>query len=551
MAERRTVTRGRTLKSGRIVFNDGRSAIDCAVRNLSGGGACLEVASMIGIPDTFTLTIDGDGVPRACTRKWTAGLRIGVAFAASDRRMDEAAEPSDESRSSTMLFSKSPAVESSARSDGVRAELLQLRAALDEVSFGVVLLDHELRAQFINKAFRRMWKLPDEKADSKPAYVALLYHGRDTRAYEIPTSDVNAYVAERVAFVKSGNQKVVDLRLSNGEVLRFQCAVLPAGGRMLSYTTVTDIVRKSDELESLRAALDSVIDGVVVLDADLNVRHMNKVVRDLWQIDDATARRLNYADLMKAALQHGLVPARTESDEVRIARHLSAIRADDTQPSDFQIAGRTMRMRRAALAKGGHILTYDDISDLVQRADQLHSMANTDELTGLPNRRSFMTLAKSEWDRFQRYHRPLSLLMVDIDHFKAINDSFGHDVGDDALAHVAAQCRDSRRGSDAVARIGGEEFAILMPETTAEQALIVGERLRVSIAETPCKSRGHEFTVTVSIGVAQGTAGMAGAHVLMKRADEALYRAKSLGRNRIEVATAVPAVEEAERLAAE
>jgi diguanylate cyclase (GGDEF)-like protein len=548
MAERRTVTRGRTLKSGRIVFNDGRSAIDCAVRNLSGGGACLEVASMIGIPDTFTLTIDGDGVPRACTRKWTAGLRIGVAFAAVDRHADDAAEPANESRSSTMFFSKAATADGNARDDGVRAELLQLRAALDEVSFGVVLLDHELRAQFINKAFRKMWNLPDEKADSKPAYVALLYHGRDTRAYEIPTSDVNAYVAERVAFVKAGNPNAVDLRLSNGEVLRFQCAVLPAGGRMLSYTTVTDIVRKSDELESLRAALDRVMDGVVVLDADLNVRHMNKVVRDLWQIDDATARRLNYADLMRAALQHGLVPAKAERDEMRIARHLSAIRADDVQPSDLQIAGRTMRMRCAPLANGGHILTYDDISDLVQRADQLHSMANTDELTSLPNRRSFLTLAKSEWDRFQRYHRPLSMLMIDIDHFKRINDSHGHDVGDAALAHVAALCRDSRRSSDAVARIGGEEFAILMPETTLDQAFTVGERLCAGIAATPCKSGGHEFTVTVSIGVAQAAVGMAGVHSLMKRADDALYRAKSLGRNRIEVA-APP--QETERLAAE
>jgi diguanylate cyclase (GGDEF)-like protein len=272
------------------------------------------------------------------------------------------------------------------------------------------------------------------------------------------------------------------------------------------------------------------------------------VVRDLWRIDEAAARRLNYADLIKAALQHGLVPSRPESDDVRIARHLSAIRADDVQPSDFQIAGRTMRMRRAPLAKGGHILTYDDISDLVQRADQLHSMANTDELTSLPNRRSFMTLAKSEWDRFQRYHRPLSMFMVDIDHFKTINDGYGHDIGDAALAHVAALCRDSRRSSDAVARIGGEEFAILMPETTLEQAFTVGERLRASIASAPCKSGGHEFAVTVSIGVAQATVGMAGVHVLMKRADEALYRAKFLGRNRIEVATVA---QETERLAAE
>jgi len=491
---------------------------------------------MIGIPDAFTLTIDGEGVPRACRRKWTAGQRIGVAFAVPDRQADDAAEPSDDSRSSTMLFSKLPAAGGSGRSDGVRAELLQMRAALDQVSFGVVLLDHELRAQFINKAFRKMWKLPDEKADTKPAYVALLYHGRDTRAYEIPARDVNAYVAERVAFVKAGNPNPVDLRLSNGEVLRFQCAVLPAGGRMLSYTVVTDIARKADELQSLRAALDGVGEGVVVLDADLNVRHMNKIVRDLWQVDDAGARRLNYAGMMKAALQQGLVPAKAEADDTRIARHLAKIRVDDAEPKDFQIAGRTMRMRRSPMAGGWHILTYDDISDLVQRADQLHTMANTDELTGLPNRRSFMTLAKSEWDRFQRYHRPLSLLMVDVDHFKEINDSFGHDVGDNALAHVAALCKDSRRSSDAVARIGGEEFAILMPETTAEQALYVGERLRHAIAAAPCKSPGQEFKVTVSIGAAQASLGMAGIHALMKRADGALYRAKALGRNRIELA---------------
>ncbi len=547
MAERRTVPRGRTLKGGRIVFNEGRSAIDCAVRNISSAGACIEVTSTLGIPKTFTLMIDGDVTPYDCAQRWASGRRIGVAF--SPDRNTEAANPSTDVGSATMLFSKQASPESTARADLVRTELVQLRAALDEVSFGVVLLDHELRAQFINKAFRNMWKLPDEKADSKPAFVALMYHGRDTRAYEVPANDVDAYVAQRVAFVKAGKSGPVDLRLSNGEVLRFQCSVLPAGGRMLSYTTVTDIVRRSDELESLRAALDRVTDGVIVLDANLNVRHINRVVRDLWQVDEATARHLNYADLMKAALKHGLLLAKAESDEVRVARHLATIRANDAQPLDFQIAGRTLRMRCAALTNGGHILTYDDISDLVQRADELIAMANTDELTGLPNRRSFMAHGKSEWDRFQRYHRPLSILMIDIDHFKKINDGFGHDVGDDALAHVARMCRDSRRSSDAAARIGGEEFAVLMPETTLEQARLVGERLRVAIAEAVCHSRGHHLKLTVSIGAAEATASMAGIHVLMKRADEALYQAKSRGRNRIEVVS--PTQPEKERLAAE
>jgi PAS domain-containing protein len=121
-------------------------------------------------------------------------------------------------------------------------ELALLRAALNEVRFGVVVLDHELRAQFINRAFRKMWRLPDAKADSKPAFVALMYHGRDTRAYDVPEDQLDAYVAERVAYVKAGNPASVDVHLASGEVIRFQCAVLPAGGRMLSYTYVTDNV---------------------------------------------------------------------------------------------------------------------------------------------------------------------------------------------------------------------------------------------------------------------------------------------------------------------
>ena len=156
-------------------------------------------------------------------------------------------------------------------SDVMRGHMLALRAALDEVRFGVVLLDHELRAQFINRAFRKMWRLPDPKADSKPPFVALMYHGRDTRAYDVPAADVDAYVAERVEHVKIGDPTPRDLRLSSGEVLRLQCAVLPNGGRMLSYTYVTDIVRHSDELDVLRHALDVVQDGVVLLDPDLNL----------------------------------------------------------------------------------------------------------------------------------------------------------------------------------------------------------------------------------------------------------------------------------------
>ena len=113
----------------------------------------------------------------------------------------------------------------------LRGELLALRSALDEMEVGIVLLDRELRAQFINRTYRQMWRLPDVRADCRPPFVALMYHGRDTRAYELSTNDLDAYVADRVALVKSGDKKPIDIRLSNGQVVRYQCAVLPDNGR--------------------------------------------------------------------------------------------------------------------------------------------------------------------------------------------------------------------------------------------------------------------------------------------------------------------------------
>ncbi len=223
------------------------------------------------------------------------------------------------------------------------------------------------------RAFRRMWDLPDAKADGKPTFVDLLYHGRDTSAYAVAQEELDKYVAQRSRFVQRGDETPVDLRLSGGEVLRFKCKPLPSGGRMLSYASVTDLVKQAEELQKL---------------------------------------------------------------------------------------------------------------------------ATTDPLTGLHNRRLFFSLGESEWTRFERHRRPLSILMIDIDHFKTINDRFGHDVGDKVIARVAAVCRAAKRDADIVARIGGEEFAILLPETKLQEAVLFGDRLRHAMAEKTLRpqaaSEGHD-----------------------------------------------------------
>ena len=190
----------------------------------------------------------------------------------------------------------------------VRNHLLALRASLDEMEVGVLLLDKNMRAQFINRAFRRMWALPDEVADRHPAFLALMYHGRDTKAYEAAADTLDAYIAERVRLVRAGDVTPVDLRRSNGEIIRMQCAVLPDGGRMLSYTTVTDIVHRADELESLKAALDNVQDGVVLLDANLNAQFLNRRVRTFYDMSEQqAASRPPFASLI-SGVRHALDP---------------------------------------------------------------------------------------------------------------------------------------------------------------------------------------------------------------------------------------------------
>ncbi|WGD53956.1 PAS-domain containing protein [Bradyrhizobium sp. CB1650] len=122
----------------------------------------------------------------------------------------------------------------------------RLSAALDQVDIGIVLLDAETRAEFINRAFRDYFALPDAKADGKPPFIALMYHGRDTGAFELPEDELSAFIAQRMEMVRIGDATPININLANGEVLRFVCTALPDGGRMLSYTPVTDLVRHTD-----------------------------------------------------------------------------------------------------------------------------------------------------------------------------------------------------------------------------------------------------------------------------------------------------------------
>jgi diguanylate cyclase (GGDEF)-like protein len=166
---------------------------------------------------------------------------------------------------------------------------------------------------------------------------------------------------------------------------------------------------------------------------------------------------------------------------------------------------------------------------------EVQNLAVTDPLTGLHNRRSLYELGKIEFSRAERLNRPFSCLMLDLDHFKQINDNHGHPFGDFVLQEFARLCRESVREIDLVGRFGGEELLVLMPETELDGAVNVAERLRLNIASYPIATAGTEIQVTASIGVATKDQNTLEIDTLVARADQAMYIAKHRGRNRVAV----------------
>lgn len=289
----------------------------------------------------------------------------------------------------------------------------------------------------------------------------------------------------------------------------------------------------TNEKDFFDAMVESTPGTFYVIDAEGNYRRWNNYLNRLTGLSD---RELNNRTWLLTVLEEDRPQAATtmkEAIENGYAKAELQMLTQDRGARHFFISVRRFVVNNAIYLVGAGV----DTTDRQAMMKVLEHQAHTDPLTQVANRGHFVEVANQELARCRRYGHQLSLWMLDVDHFKAVNDTYGHHVGDVALQSLMATSREALRDWDIVGRMGGEEFAVLLPETDSMQALDVAERLRMAVAATDIPVEdGKVVHMTISTGIATANDGDVTVETLLERADKALYEAKHTGRNKVCVA---------------
>ncbi|QJB56217.1 PAS domain S-box protein [Pseudodesulfovibrio sp. zrk46] len=381
-------------------------------------------------------------------------------------------------------------------------------------------------------------------------YTAEELLGRDPEAL-LPSEDVEDYHRwyEDLA-ARHGSFSNVEVRnvTKDGTVIWLQVNGVPYFGEdeeFLGYRgaamNITDrkqaeVALKENE-RKLRALAESAYDAIITVDDQGLITFWNDSAEMMFGYTEEEALGQNVNTLI-------LTPEDREGSEASMD---TFARTGDGPAMDAIVETQGMRkdgssfpMERStsSFRLGGRwyaVATIRDITERKRTEAKLRELATTDSLTGLFNRRRFMELSEREFSRSSRYGRSLAMLMLDIDHFKNVNDTYGHDVGDQVLRSLSEIAIMALRKADILGRLGGEEFGVLLPETDLPAAQEVAERLRVSIERNVINTSAGPLNITVSIGVGIFNDATVNTQELLKRADIALYEAKQSGRNRVVV----------------
>jgi diguanylate cyclase (GGDEF)-like protein/PAS domain S-box-containing protein len=291
----------------------------------------------------------------------------------------------------------------------------------------------------------------------------------------------------------------------------------------------------------LNQIFNTAADGMCVIDKEFHVLKINETFSKLFGIKKKHAENKKCFELIPGIECHtSTCPlTRINNGESNPGYDVEKKTADGSIISCIMSAS---AFRDPGGEFYGMVLNFKDITYRKQIEEKLRELATTDGLTKLYTRRHFLELSSREFDRMKRYGTALSMLMVDVDNFKVVNDTYGHDIGDEALIVLAETGKNILRRVDVFGRIGGEEFAVLLPDTDLHGAVMVAERLRQAIVDSCLQTDKGTIHFSISVGVAQAAESLNNMGDLLKATDGALYRAKENGRNRVEVLQKVQSI---------
>ena len=388
---------------------------------------------------------------------------------------------------------------------------VNMRAALEEQEWDLIICDQSI------------------PGFAAPAALAIAKELRPEVPFIIVSGEIDLELA--VALIKLGAQDYVQ----KNELIRLGPMIKRElrDARLAHRQKLTeDRLHESQEL--FRAIVENVGDLVAVLDAEGRRVYNSPSYRPLFREKDIRQGSNSFREIhpddrerIKEIFRRTIATGIGECAEFRFVLKDGSIRHMESD-------GRAIRSADGKVSKV--VVVSRDITELKQLEAELREMAATDILTGLPNRRHFLTQLEQELARVRRVEpHAASVLMLDVDYFKLVNDTFGHATGDDALRHLGVLMQKELRKIDTLGRIGGEEFAVILPGADLAAAEVFAERLRQKVAEIPAMHENTAIPLTISVGVTEMKASDKSADDVLARADRALYHAKECGRNKVTV----------------